>query len=247
MNIFRSVASLLGASAVLLTGCGGGASGGGGGGGSMDLTQVSNGFGQLLPHSVRKLDPVTSQPTQLVIPIRTDADLIDNVTLLNPVLPTPQFPPSAILPSGQPGNQFVYAEFSSPIDIASVLDASPGAQGNSGLLGSITLVALDPGTGQAVPVQSRVLVNGFPYAGGAGGSPPTVPLQHWVQLNAVTGFPEPLDTATPGNPPTLPGAGFPGCPGFEFSGSPNLISPKTIVFVADNDGDHRTRDTLPPH
>lgn len=207
----------------------------------MDLAQVSTGFGQLLPHTVLKRDPLTGLPTQIVIPIRTDADLLNNVTLLNPVLPVPQFPLTAILPSGQPGNQFVYAEFDKDIDINSVLDASPGAQGNSGLTGAITLVALDPVTGQSLPVPARVFVNGFTYAGAAAGSPPVVPLQHWVQINATTGLPEALDIGGG----LFPGAAFPGCPGFEFTGMASLISPRTIVFVADGDGDLATLDAFP--
>lgn len=203
----------------------------------MDLQQVSNGFGQILPHTILKLD-AQGNPTQTVISIRTDDDLIKNATISNHVRPAPQFPLTAALPNGTDGNQFFYAEFKQDIDIDSVLDDSPGAQATSGLSGSITLVALDPTTGSALPVKARVLVNGFTHAGLPQGDPPLVPLQHWVQLGAA-GRPEALDVGG-----ATPGLGFPGTQD-NFTGSQKLISPRTIVFVADQDGDLSTLESFP--
>jgi hypothetical protein len=76
----------------------------------MDLVQVSNGFGQILPYSVFRLDG-QGNPTQTAIPIRSQDDLVLNVTALNPILPVPQYPAEAIVPSGLPGNHFMYAQF----------------------------------------------------------------------------------------------------------------------------------------
>lgn len=235
---------LLGATLVLLPACGGGGvEGGGGAGADMDLEQVSNGFGQMLPYAVFRLDP-SGNPTQTAIPIRTEADLIGNVTALNPILPVTQYPTDAIVPSGLSGNHFMYAQFDKDIDITSVLDSSPGAQAGGGITGAITLVALEPSTNQASAIPVRVFVDGYTYAGipfsDPPGAPPQLPLQRWVRLNADTGLPEVLDVDG-----ALPGTGFPGTPGGEFSGSINLISPRTIVFVADSDGNLSTFETFP--
>ena len=238
MKISRLALFSTAATAFFLPACGGGGGADeGGNGGDMDLVQVSNGFGQLLPHTVLKLDG-NGNPTNVAMPILSDDDLLQNVTPLNPVLPVTQFPQTAIVPSGLPGNHFIYAQFDHDIDIDSVLDASPGAQATGGLTGAITLVSLDPTTGQASVVPARAFINGFTYAGNPVGNPPLLALQHWVQLNLTTGQIEvlPVDGATPG-------AGFPGSPttgavpGSEFNGSQNLINARTIVFVADSDGD----------
>jgi len=229
---------LLGATFILFPACGGGGEGGGSAA-NMDLEVVSNGFGQILPHSVFRLDQA-GNPTQTVIPIRTEADLVDNVRALNPILPVTQYPTNAIVPSGLAGNHFMYARFDKDIDVTSVLDASPGAQSSGGITGAITLVALDPGTNESFSIPVRVFVNGSTYAGTPTGTPLQLPLQQWVKLNDTTGLPEAVEVDG-----AFPGAGFPGTPGSEFSGSINLISPKTIVFVADSDANLNTFETFP--
>ena len=236
---FPVAAGLLTASALLFPACGGGSSdetsGPGGTGGTMDLVEASNGFGQLLPHTVLKIG-ANGLPTATIVPIRSNNDLIQNVTTSNPVRTVPQWPIGAVLPTNAPGSHFLYAEFTQPIRLDTVLSSSPGAQSNSGLTGSITLVALDPATGASTAIQARVFVNGFTYAGTPTGSPPVLPLQHWVENDATTGQPIALDVDG-----ATPGLGFP----TGFSGSHKLISPNTIVFVADNDGDLSTPDTFP--
>jgi hypothetical protein len=229
----------LGATVVFLSGCGGGGGQEGGSGAAMDLVQVSNGFGQILPYSVFRLDG-QGNPTQTAIPIRSQDDLVLNVTALNPILPVPQYPPEAIVPSGLPGNHFMYAQFDKDIDVTSVLDASPGAQSSGSLTGAITLVALDPATNESTSIPIRAFINGFTYAGLPSGTPPQLSLQHWVQINETTGQPEVLDVEG-----AFPGTGFPGTPGSEFNGGPNLIAPNVIVFVADDDNDLSTFDTFP--
>ncbi len=242
MKQYWSALGFLATAVVLFPACGG--NGGGSNpaaSASMDLNQVSSGFGQLLPHQAFKIDPVTGLVTTQLISIRSEADLIANVTQTNPVRSPPVYPTNPILPSGDTGNHFVYAEFTGDLDIASVLDASPGAQSNSSLTGTITLVALDPTTGAIVPVPARVFINGFTYAGSVipGSNPPALPFQHWVELDGTSGLPTALDVDG-----ATPGADFPGVAHL-FTGAEKLISPKTIVFVADNDGNLATEETFP--
>jgi hypothetical protein len=235
----RSTLVLLGTALLLIPACGGGDSGGAKP--TLDLSQVSNGFGQILPHTALKLD-ANGNPTSTLISIRTEEDLISNVTSSNPILPTPQFPTTAILPSGAAGNHFIYAEFTSDLDIASVLDGSPGAQPTGSLTGTVTLNAIDSVSGSVIPVQARAFINGRTYAGTIppGAEPPTLPLQTWVALDEATGLPtaQTVDGATPG-------AGFPGVGVSYFTGAEKLISPRTVVFVADSDGDLSTFETFP--
>lgn len=236
MNQLRLTLGLMGVPALFLPACSGGGSGStsGGAGSAMEIEQVANGFGQILPHTVRKVDPVTGAPTQTVISIRKDADLINNVILGNDILPAPQWPTTATLPNGASGNHFLYAEFQQELDIDSVLSPLPSAQPNFGLTGTVTLVAQDPNTGITEPVPCRVFVNGQTYAGAPVGSPPLLPLQTWVELNN-NGAPVAVDPQ---------GAGFPGVASF-FQGSAKLISPRTICFVADSDNDLSTVETFP--
>jgi hypothetical protein len=212
----------------------------------MDLNQVSSGFNQLLPHQALRLDPSTGNPTQQLISIRTDAELVANVTQTNPILPVPQYPTAAIVPSGEAGNHFVYVEFTRDIDVASVLDGSPGAQSNGNLTGTVTLVGLDATTGAITPVQARAFINGFTYGNSVvpDSDPPTLPFEHWVGLNEDTGRPEALEVDDADGNPTLPGANFPGAL-HDFTGAEKLISPRTIVFVADSNGDLNDDETFP--
>jgi len=245
----------LGAAAFLFPACGGGGSNGNGADGPMDLLQASNGFGQILPHTVLKVNS-QGQPTQTIVSIRSDSDLLSNVTPLNPVRPPPLFPTSAVLPSGTAGNQFMYAQFTQAIDINSVLDPSPSAQSNSSLTGAVTIVEIDPSSGAKGPAKARVFVNGFTYAGTPDSTTGLLPLQHWVRVDPDPthgGKPQALvvnpGAAHDGEPcdqfPTLPcpGRGFPGVVS-DFTGSNQLVSPQTIIFVADVDGNLLTSDTF---
>ena len=234
----------LGASVFAVAACGAGSSsdnGSGSGGGSMDLVQVSNGFGQLLPHTVLQLD-ASGNPTGTAIPIRTTADLLANHTQTNPILPVVQYPVTATLPSGGRGNHFMYAQFTADVDITSILDSSPANQQNGGVIGSITLVALDPEARVAQEIPCRIFLDGKTYAGTpTQDDPDHLPLQQWVSVDPNTGqvVALPVDGA-------FPGLGFPGTPGYEFSGASALISPRTVVFVADSDNDlNNTLETFP--
>lgn len=268
MNQHRLTIGLLGAAAFLLPACGSGSSSGGGAGGAMDLLQASNGFGQILPHTVRRLD-AQGQPTPTIISIVTDADLLANVTPLNPVRPSPLFPTSAVLPSGEVGNQFMYAQFTQALigpdpqtnpndQPSSVLDPSPSAQSNSNLTGAITIVEVNSTTGAKAPAKARVLVNGYTYAGLPDPNTGLLQLQQWVRTNPDSsqgGRPQAL-VVDPGGPhdgepcdqfpsEPCPGLGFPGVLS-NFTGSNLLVTPQTIVFVADDDGDLLTPDTFTP-
>ncbi|MEM8713458.1 MAG: hypothetical protein AAGG01_21140, partial [Planctomycetota bacterium] len=82
-----SVASLI-VVPLLATSCGGfdssknSAPGTAGSGAELSLNEVSNGFGQLLPHTVFR--PGTNE----LVPIRTAADITANVMRGNPIQPT---------------------------------------------------------------------------------------------------------------------------------------------------------------
>jgi len=228
-------ATLLGAGTLLFTACGGGGKSSSEGGGSatfMNLEEVSNGFGQLVPHTVQKLDEF-GNPSLQMVSIRTQQDMVDNLTLANPILPVPQFDEDAILPSGFPGNHFLVARFTQPIAIDSVLDSTPGGLANSGLIGSVTVVAIDPLGGTAIPVAGRAFVHGKTYAGKLDQNG-RFELQRWVQLDA-TGKPEAV----------LPeGLGFPGTED-NFQGSELLVGKNSLVFIPDTDGDLSTHETFP--
>ncbi|HVS09038.1 MAG TPA: beta-propeller fold lactonase family protein [Planctomycetota bacterium] len=219
--------------------CGGGGTTSGGAQAEMDLIEVSNGFGLMVPHQVFKPDP-QGFPTQQLVAIRSQQDLLANVTLSNPILPTTEWPTVMGLPNGDPGNHFLYAEFTQDIAIDSVLDPTPSGQANSGLIGPITVLAFDPSTGQSVPVKGRAFVGGKTYAGTATGTPPLLPLQQWVGLDA-NGKPIALDVGG-----AFPGLGFPGTQSTAgFTGANKLASPRTFVFVVDSDGDLTTHETFP--
>ncbi|HVS19637.1 MAG TPA: beta-propeller fold lactonase family protein [Planctomycetota bacterium] len=209
-------------------------SGGGGGSAPMELVEVSHGFGLLVPHQVFKADS-NGAPTNELVAIRSVDDLVSNVTLANPVLPITEWPAQAVLPNGEAGNHYIYAQFSQPIDIESVLSSSPGAQGSFGLTGALNVVAVDPGSGLTSPVPGRAFIGGQTFAGS--GSP--LDLQQWVVLddagNAVA--------ADVGG--DLPGVGFPGVGSASFSGAATLLANTTFVFVADSDGDLSTLERFP--
>lgn len=222
------------AAGALLAACSGGS--GSGGGSSFEIVRVSNGFGEILPHKTFRIG-ADGQVTGEVMAIRTEADLLENVTTGNPVQPTPNFSASAIAPNGVPGNHFLFAQFTKPLAIDSTLSSLPGAQTNNSFTGSISVVALDPVFGSSVVVKGRAFINGATYSGVPAGDPLQVPLQQWVEL--VDGVPVPVDIEG-----TFPGQGFPGTGG-AFAGVQDLISPNTLVFVVDTDGDLSTFETFP--
>ncbi|MDP6539231.1 MAG: beta-propeller fold lactonase family protein [Planctomycetota bacterium] len=208
---------------------------GGGGGNQMDIVRVSNGFGELLPHKTFRL--AGNVVTDDVISLRSHQDLVDNLRFSNPVHTPPVFSDAAIVPGGADGNHFIYATFTKPIGIDSVLTDLPSAQADNALTGAITIYARDPVLGSVTPVKGRAFVNGSTYGGTPEGEPLTVPLQTWVQLEDGLPVAVEVDGA-------FPGYGFPGTTG-AFAGMQDLIAPGAFVFVADTDGDLSTFETFP--
>ena len=223
-----------------LVACGGSSSSGGSGGSTtsdMSLVRVSNGFGEILPHKAFKLDSAGTATPQ-VTAIRSQADLLNNVISSNPLFPAPVFDSGTTLPSGQPGNHFLYATFTRPIEVSSVLSSAPGQLSSNSLTGSVVVSALNPTTGTSSVIRGQVFIDGQTMGSVPVGSPPELPLQRWVEINdngAITALD--IDGATPG-------LGFPGTEG-TFSGQNQLISPNTLVFVVDSDGDLSTHETFP--
>ncbi|MFT7676987.1 MAG: hypothetical protein ACI8QC_000964 [Planctomycetota bacterium] len=205
----------------------------------MNLVEVTNGFGQLLPHSIQKLDP-QGNPTPLITSILTYQDLVDNVSPGNDVLPVPHFEETAILPTGAAGNHFMAARFTQPLDLSTVLDGSSGGVTNSGLTGAVLVSHIEPLSGNSFPVIGRAFVNGQTYVAGPSG----IELQTWVRADASgrpTVFQEDgVTPLVPGNP----GLGYPGTE-TSFAGSENLISPNVLVFVPDSDGSLALHETFP--
>ena len=149
-----------------------------GGGGSesaatpdMDVVLVSNGFGQLLPHQTFQTDS-EGNITGNIMDVRELDDLFEHVSTANPIHPTPRLSELAQLPSGLPGNQFIYVRFTNDLDIESILSDRPANQADSGLTGSIVVVAIDPIGGSAQYISGRAFVNGKTYAGTPVGDPP---------------------------------------------------------------------------
>jgi hypothetical protein len=230
---------------------GGGGSTSGGAAAQMDLIEVSNGRGLMLPYQVHKADAL-GNPTSQLVAIRNHKDLFDNVNTLNPVLPVTEWPLTPELPNGEAGNHFVYAQFTQVIDVSTALDPSPAGQANSGLLGPITVLAVDPATGQSVPVVGRAFIGGRTYAGTASGSPPELEFQQWVTVDA-NGKPV-ANNAIDNDPQGGIGHGVPdglGFPGTEslapngFDGAAKLVDPKTFVFIPDSDNNLQTHETFP--
>jgi hypothetical protein len=231
--------ALLGSVTLLFTACGGGTSSAEGGGSAtlMNLIEVSNGFGQLVPHQIQELDSL-GNPTQQIVSIRTQQDLIDNLTLGNQILPVPKFPETAILPSGADGNHFLMARFSQPIRMSTVLSSAPGSEATSGLTGAVSVVAIDPVTGTALPVIGRAFINGRTYAGPLDANN-QLTLQTWVTKDPTTGI-------LSHNPDIPESFGFPGTvPGANFDGSSLLVSPSCLVFVPDTNDDLSDGETFP--
>jgi len=202
----------------------------------MTLAEMSNGFGQLVPYTVNRLGD-NGQPTPDIVSIRSRQDMTDNLRLEggvdNQLRPVPQWPMTAILPSGAPGNHFIYVTFTQPLNIGTVLSPSPGSQETGGLTGTVTVLEVDPQTGNSTAIRGRAFIDGRTYGGTPSGSPPTLGLERWVELS------EGKPSAT-----RPEGVGFPGTDG-NFNNSAALVSPNTLVFVVDRDNDLSTLETFP--
>lgn len=212
---------------------------------TMNILEVSNGFGRLLPYVVPIADPFTGLPTAQLVEIRTFEDLLNNEpTVLNPVKPPASWPSLAINPSNQTGNHFVAVKFSRSIARNSILDQTAAGLANNGLTGAVTVVAYDQATGQSEAVKGRGFVNGQTYFG-TGPS-----LERWVRKNGNNIVD--ARTVTRNGSESQPGIGFPGTSDEtngivdgSFQGAGALISPNTFVFVVDTDENLATYESFP--
>lgn len=240
MNRLPLASGLLTVALATVVSCGGSSSSkssnGASAGTQMRLTEVSNGFGRLLPHTVLRQGSTTE-----VVDINTIDDILANVTSTNPVQPVPTFDPAAILPSGAPGNHYVTARFTRPLDILSVLDPNPSGGDSSGLVGAITVVATNPLNGNSVAVPGRAFINGMTYAG------PLVDghfeLQTWVAADE-DGFLIPNTAIDNDLNGVADGVGFPGTVA-NFSGASKLVGETVFTFVVDSDDNLATYETFP--
>ncbi|MHC4380878.1 MAG: hypothetical protein ACYSU1_07295, partial [Planctomycetota bacterium] len=131
---------------------------------TMNIVEVTNGFGRLLPYVVPVADPISGLPTAQLVEIRSIDDLLNNPpTVLNPIKPPAAWPTTAINPSSQIGNHYVAVKFSRSLLRSSVLDKTAAGLANNGLTGAITVVAYDQATGESTPITGRGFINGKTY------------------------------------------------------------------------------------
>ncbi|MBK9387975.1 MAG: hypothetical protein IPN34_24420 [Planctomycetes bacterium] len=218
-----------------LVGCSGGGGGGGGGSQRLEIERISNGFSgaPLLPHQIYALDPGTGQPNrQRVIELRSLDELSRHLRPQNPVHAPgvwrlgPGGEP--VLPNGAVGNHFVLIQFTTPPALDSIFDPSPAGQNTSGLVGSISVSRVDSTTGALTPIRGRGFLGGKTPDGRGG-------YASWLELRGQR-----LIDASPNGE----AAGFPGVAS-SFSGADSLASPKSFVFVPDEDGDLATFESFP--
>ncbi|MBC8371688.1 MAG: hypothetical protein H8E25_16930 [Planctomycetes bacterium] len=202
----------------------------------MALTEVTNGFGRILPYLIPIADPATGAPTAQIIEIRSLDDLYNNPsTDLNPILPPAAWPAAAVNPANADGNHFVVVSFTGDIDETSVLDPTAGGLANNGLTGAITVTAYNKATGESSPVEGRAFINGYTYYGGGASGPIR---ERWVAKagsDSVTALTFERDGVE-----VTPGIGFPGTsdaasgvPNGSFASAGNYIAKNTFMFVAD--------------
>ena len=205
----------------------------------MVLEEANHGFGRLLPYRVMEAGP-GGLPTSDEIEIRTIDDLIANVNPSNLILQVKEWPTDTKLPDGTVGNHYMHARFRQPIDLDSVLDPSPGAASSSHLLGTITVVAIDPTTGTTTQIPGRAFIGGKTY----GTTPdPTDPLKRrletWVTASGTSVVAATIDGLTPG-------MGFPGTEQDpSFPGAAELVDARSFVFIPDVDASMLTHETFP--
>lgn len=218
-----SLAMLVGAGLVA-AGCTGGSKGDPDNRGDFKVTSISTGSGSVYPYRIRTTDSF-GNPTSTVVNIESETTLRQFVNGNNGVLPVATLPTSPVLPDGNPGNHFLSFTFSHKLDVDSILSNLLADQTNSGLLGSLTILAYDPSTETSVPVQGRGFVNGFTYYNEGG------VLRKRLAVEASGNTVNIVDARA---------AGFPA-----YAGASDLVGKKTFVFVADTDDDLTTVEMFP--
>ncbi|MFT6109394.1 MAG: hypothetical protein ACJA2W_002316, partial [Planctomycetota bacterium] len=201
-----------------------------GSGAILRLNEVSNGFGQLLPHTVQV--PGTNE----IRSIRSINDIVENVMRGNAILPTVTYPLEAIEPDNTPGNHYIYANFTQVIDPLSVLNPSPT---NTGLSGPVSVTTINAMTGSSLSAEGRAFVGGKTLVRPVGGG--ALELQQWVEFDETLGV---LVATALGQENGFQASGFPGL-GSSPSNARTLVSNKTILFVSDSDDNLASFETFP--
>lgn len=216
--------SILAVASFALTSCAGGSKGDPDNRGDFKVVSISTGTGSVYPYRIRVADSF-GNPTSTVVNIESDATMKANVTGNNGVLPVATLPTTAVLPDGNPGNHFLNFTFSHKLRVDSILSPLLADQGNSGLTGSLSILAYDPATETSTTVRGRGFVNGFTYYN-EGGSLVLVKAVEADGTNIRV-----LDARA---------AGFP-----NFPGAADLVTTKSFVFIADDDSDLAQLDLFP--
>jgi len=211
---------------LLLTvaGCAGGTKGDPDNRGDFKVASISTGSGNVYPYRIRTTDSF-GNPTSTVVNIESQATLQQYVNGNNGVLPVATLPTTAVLPDGNPGNHFLHFAFTHKLKVESILSNLLADQSNSGLTGSLTVLAYDPSTETSVAVTGRGFVNGYTYYNEGG-------VLRLVQAVEADGNDvHVLDSRANGFP--------------SFAGAADLVSKKAFVFIADTDNDLTTLETFP--
>lgn len=210
-----AVAGLI-AFAMGASGCSGGAKGDPDNRGDFLVTSISTGSGSVYPYRIRTTDSF-GNPTSTVVNIESDSTLKQFVSGNNGILPVATLPVDAVLPDGDPGNHFLHFSFSHKLDVDSILSNLLADQSNSGLTGSLNVLAYDPSTETTVALTGRGFVNGFTYFNEGG---------NLVKVRAVE---------ADGNTVNILDSRASGFPA--YAGSADLVSKKSFTFIADTNGD----------
>jgi hypothetical protein len=208
-----------------ISGCTGGTKGDPDNRGAFLVTSISTGSGSVYPFRIRTTDSF-GNPTSTVINIESEETLRQFVSGSNGVLPVATLPTTAVLPNGDPGNQFLHFTFSHKIEVDSILSDLLADQSNSGLTGSLNVLAYDPSTETTTTVPGRGFVNGFTYFNEGG---------TLVKVKAVE---------ADGNDIVVLDSRANGFP--SYPGAADLVSNKSFTFVADTTEDGLAAvDTFP--
>ena len=210
--------------ALVFAGCVGGTKGDPDNRGDFKVVSISTGSGAVYPYRIRVADSF-GNPTSTVVNIESIDTLKQNVSGSNGVLPVATFPTSALLPDGNPGNQFLHFTFSHKLDVDSILSNLLANQSNSGLTGALNVLAYDPATETSTTVVGRGFVNGYTYYN-VGGS-----LQKIKAVEEDGTTVRVLDSRA---------NGFPAYPG-----AADLVGKKVFTFIPDTDNDLTTIETFP--
>ena len=216
--------SLLAVAGLVFAGCAGGSKGDPDNRGDFKVVGISTGSGAVYPYRIRVTDSF-GNPTSTVVNIESDATLRQYVNGNNGVLPVATLPTTAVLPDGNPGNHFLHFTFSHKLRVDSILSPLLADQGNSGLAGSLSILAYDPVTETSTTVRGRGFVNGYTYFNVGG----VLQLTRAVEADG-TGV-RILDARANGFP--------------SYPGAADLVSRKSFVFVADDDDDLTQLDLFP--